>query len=585
MKQSYVLDQLVESGKLSLKERNYAGQRFLRSYEIKEGEEPDPGRVGLYGASRDFRFNIAPAVNEYVKNFLYESIPEDLILEGGMKVYTTIEPKRQALALQMMRAQIYSLRQSMLKQNPNADPEKLSKWAERLNGSFVALDALGGKILAVVGGYSITEGSMTQRIWSMLRQPGSSIKGFLYASAIDEEKLHLNSIVMDEPFDIGGYKPRNWNNKYLGEVPLARAMAMSINTIAAKTLHEMGISAFRERLAQALELEIFEKGERFPSNLSLALGSGELSPLELAQIYAALVNGGYFVRPYLITRIEDSKSQVLWESPPKNSSSDPFLSPIACASALKLMEFVFDPDLEGTAAFIGKRRLQDPNYLPFSIAGKTGTVQTPEQHKGRYPGVSGVRDAWFVGIVPQELAVLWFGQDEGVPIPGSGSRAAAAWASYAQRALSKTKIGQTFPETGVIVQTSLPDPELNSEEEGEGTNEEKRDVELRENTQEKREAEEQLGEEQLGKENKREAPPPSSPTIEENANKQIKTKIQEKKKQNSEEAKPKEKASRLDPQSEKNLESQDKTESLPQTRHTKEDKGLETEAPLGEEKP
>ena len=447
MKQNYVLEQLVKNERLQSSEAKRAMRNFLKNYEIKTGEMPGPGRVGLYGASRDFRFNIAPAVNEYVKKFLYESLPEDLILEGGIQVYTTIEPKRQALSLQMMRTQIYSLRQTMLKQNYRVEPEKLSKWVERLNGAFVALDAKDAKILAVVGGYSITEGSMTQRIWSMLRQPGSSIKGFLYASAIDEKNLHLNSMVVDEPFEMGDYKPRNWNNKYLGQVPLARAMAMSINTVAVKTLRDMGIAAFRGRLAQALDLKVFEKQERFPNNLSLALGSGELSPLELAQLYASLVNGGYFVRPYLITRIEDHKSQVLWEKPSDSTPAEPFLSPEACAGALKLMEFVFDPDLEGTAEFIGKRRRRDPNYLPFPIAGKTGTVQIPEQHKERYRGMSGVRDAWFVGIVPQELAVLWFGQDEGVPIPGSGSRAAAAWASYAQQALLGSKLGETFPET------------------------------------------------------------------------------------------------------------------------------------------
>ena len=487
-KQKQVLAQLVEQEILSPAQAERSKKDFLKRYEIKEGEEADPGLVGLYGASRDFRFNIAPAVNEYVKNFLYESLPEDLILKGGMRVHTSIEPRRQLLALKVVRSQIFSLRQKMLQKNPRADPEKLRKWARRLNGSFIALDAMSARILAVVGGYSITEGSMTQRVWSMLRQPGSSIKGFLYANAIHEEKLHLYSTVVDEPFALGGYKPRNWNHKYLGEVPLSQAMAMSINTIAVRTLHEMGVSVFRERLAEVLGLSVFEKQERFPSNLSLALGSGELSPLELARIYAPIINGGYSVQPYLVTRIEDSAGQILWKRGKKDSLSGPILSPEACASALKLMEYVFDPELEGTAKFIGKRRRQNPKYLPFPIAGKTGTVQIPESHKGRYRGVQGVRDAWFIGIVPGELAVLWFGQDEGAPIPASGSHAAASWASYAQGALGKREGESSFPDIDDLLETA-PSPEENEEngekEEGEeGESEDAPEQGREENTKE-----------------------------------------------------------------------------------------------------
>ena len=378
-KQSMVLDRLVESNVLSLKERNKAMRRFVKRYGIKLGLEADAGQVGQYGASRDFRLNIAPSVNEYVKKFLYKSIPEDVIQEGGLHVHTTIEPKRQAIALRIVRQEILSLRKKMLAKNRAIDAKKIKEWSDRLNGSLVSIDASSGNILSVVGGYTIIEGSMTQRVWSMLRQPGSSIKGFLYAVSLDEGQLNLDSLVVDEAINIAGYKPRNWNRKFLGEVELSRAVAMSINTVAVKTLHNLGVGTFRDRLRDVLQLGFFEERDRFPSNLSLALGSAEQTPLELARLYASITNGGYAVKPKLIDRVVDAKQQVLWQASSVSPLSESnLLSSQSCAKTLKLMESVFDPEKEGTAGFIGKRRNENPDYLPFPIAGKTGTVQIPK---------------------------------------------------------------------------------------------------------------------------------------------------------------------------------------------------------------
>ena len=432
-KQRIVLDSLVKAGELSHKERNLSFQYFKKAYQVKEGVINDPGSIALYGASRDFRRNLSPTVNEYVKNFLYQSIPEDLIRAGDLRVYTTIDPERQALALKIMRQQIAQFRQRVLIENRGMELQKLKQLSEQVNGVFVSMDPFSGKLLAVVGGYRVGQGSLSQRVWSMLRQPGSSIKGFLYAVAIDEQKLNFRSTVLDEPLDIHGYSPRNWNNEYLGEVPLRQAIAMSINTVAVKTLNEVGVAAFRQRLSTALDLGFFEKGRRFPKNLSLALGSAELTPLELNRTYSVLVNGGHVIRPQLITSIENRRRQVLWKASNVSPLGDQIFSQNSCVSAIKLLESVFDESLRGTASLIGKRRLQNSNYLPFAISGKTGTVQITHETKKRYPKLSGVKDLWFVGLVPKEVSVLWFGHDHGAPISGTSLQAALAWADYAQR--------------------------------------------------------------------------------------------------------------------------------------------------------
>src|SRR5262249_1432691 len=156
-----------------------------------------------------------------------------------------------------------------------------------------------------------------------------------------------------------------------------KAVAMSVNTVAVRTLHDLGISNFRDRLGNALELSYFDSRQRFPANLTLALGSGELTPLELTRIYAVLLNKVGTIRPSLIRSIKDKDGTTLWESTPSGSSN--ILSETACAEAIDLMTSVVDPDDEGTAGWIGQQRLKNPKFLPFPVAGKSGTVQTVKE--------------------------------------------------------------------------------------------------------------------------------------------------------------------------------------------------------------
>ncbi|MEQ9365185.1 MAG: penicillin-binding transpeptidase domain-containing protein, partial [Leptospirales bacterium] len=324
---------------------------------------------------------------------------------------------------------------------------------------FVALDSYTGDIRAVVGGYAIREGNMTFRVRRMQRQPGSVIKGVLYATAFDERVLRINDLVIDERVNIGGYRPRNWNHKYLGPVPLRRALAMSINTVAVKTLDDVGVSTFRDRLLSALDLSYGESRDRFPANLSLALGSGEVSPLELARIYAMIENGGRVVYPRLVTRIENQEGDIIWQDYGRPDDGEIVLSEEACSQAVRLMESVFDPEVEGTVGYVGKSRAKNPDYLPFAIAGKTGTVQSVAATYKKYPGMRGARDAWFVGLAPGEAAVVWLGHDEGAPFPGGGSSTAApVWIEYARRAL-KGRVAVQWPERVREIEVIDPAPE------------------------------------------------------------------------------------------------------------------------------
>lgn len=469
-KQRLVLDALQEAGHLDEKERNIAYQAFLKKYRVETGgDDPDPGEIGRYGASRDFRYNAAPTANEHVKDILHSNtlIQEEVVREGGLRVYTTIDLDRQRAALQALRSSVATARAKILSDNANNksfDARDMEKISRRMNGAFVALDSNTGDIRAMVGGYAVNEGTMTRRVWAMRRQPGSTIKGALYAVALDEGVYRVNDVVIDEKINIGGYSPRNWNGKYLGPVPLRQALAMSINTVAVKTLDRVGISRFRSFLSSALDLSFFESGDRFPGNLSLALGSAEVTPMELARIYATIENGGRVVEPRLITRIEDRDGKVIYQDYRRRDDGALVLSEDACAEAVKLMQSVFDPDVDGTVSYIGKRRASNANYLPFPIAGKTGTVQIVAETRKKYPGMRGVRDAWFVGLAPGEAAVVWLGHDEGAPFRGSGSQAASVWAGYAQDAL-RGKVAKEWPRVDDVL---IEDPVIDLEEPEEG---------------------------------------------------------------------------------------------------------------------
>ena len=191
--------------------------------------------------------------------------------------------------------------------------------------------------------------------------------------------------------------------------------------MAVKTLDDVGVSTFRDRLLSALDLSYGESRDRFPANLSLALGSGEVSPLELARIYAMLENGGRVVYPRLVTRIENQKGDIIWQDYGRPDDGEIVLAEDACAQAVRLMESVFDPEVEGTVGYVGKSRAKNPDYLPFPIAGKTGTVQSVAATYKKYPGMRGARDAWFVGSRPGKPRWSGWATTKARPFPAAAA--------------------------------------------------------------------------------------------------------------------------------------------------------------------
>ena len=441
-KQSLVLDKLVEMGYISTNKKIRAIYNFRNKYKIESTQYPYTGSIGQYGTNRYFRYNIAPSANLYVKEFLYKNFKEEKIQEGGLKIYTTINKKKQQYAIQIMRKHIKKIKERFLTQKTKASPEQLNKIVQRINGVLIHLDGNTGEIQAVVGSHYASDPLRVYRIWNMYRQPGSSIKGFLYAIALEEQSLYLNDILEDKKIEIDNYKPKNWDGIYLGEVSLAQSIGKSINSVAVQTLNKLGAQKFRYKMAETLGLSRSEMKKRFRKNLTLALGSAELSPMELSKLYAVFINHGVSIEPYLITRIEDSKGNVLFHQSPSMSGTR-IISEEVASVILELLDATFDPKFDGTASFIGEAQINSPNYLPFEIAGKTGTVQNSKK-KSSFENLSGAKDAWFIGMVPGETSTIWIGHDEGAPIQVSGSNVASIWAEYMQKSHSADMKGKKF---------------------------------------------------------------------------------------------------------------------------------------------
>jgi penicillin-binding protein 1A len=253
--------------------------------------------------------------------------------------------------------------------------------------AFVALDPRTRKVLAMVGGERYGEYPFN-RVTQARRQPGSTFKPFVYGAALESRKFTAASIMLDAPetFPLGPdkwWKPENYSGRYEGPMPLRRALAKSVNTVAIKLIAspDVGVAAVQQFALRA--------GLPGPlvDNLTLALGSSEVTPLELANAYATLAADGRRTAPVLVTAVSDAEGPL----------DHPMLHPPPPEQVLPedvvwvLRHVMRSVVTEGTGAAL--------KGIPRPIVGKTGTTNN-------------ARDAWFVGLVPERVAVAWLGFDD-----------------------------------------------------------------------------------------------------------------------------------------------------------------------------
>jgi len=301
----------------------------------------------------------------YVADWIGEVL-DDLIgqVETNIVVETTIDPKLQSIA-------------------EAAVIDELAAKSVKFNVSQGALVAMTpeGAVRAMVGGRNYAE-SQYNRAVTAKRQPGSAFKPFVYLTAI-ESGLTPETIRQDAPLDVKGWKPENFGHEYFGAVTLTQALAMSLNTVAVRLGLEVGA---KNVVRTAHRLGISSK---LDANASIALGTSEVSVLELVGAYAPFANGGQGVSPHVVTRIRTAEGKVLYARPA--DSLGQVIEPRNVAMMNTMMQETL---LSGTA-----HKAELPGWM---AAGKTGTSQD-------------FRDAWFIGYTANLVTGVWLGNDDNSP--------------------------------------------------------------------------------------------------------------------------------------------------------------------------
>jgi len=301
----------------------------------------------------------------YVADWIGEVL-DDLIgqVDQNIVVETSIDPKLQSVA-----------EASVI--------DELAAKSVRFNVSQGALVAMtpDGAVRAMVGGRNYAE-SQYNRAITAKRQPGSAFKPFVYLTAI-EAGLTPETIRLDAPLDVKGWKPENYTHQYFGSVTLTQGLAMSLNTVAVRLGLEVGA---KNVVRTAHRLGISSK---LDANASIALGTSEVSLTELVGAYAPFANGGQGVAPHVVNKIRTAEGKVLYARPADQLGQ--VIEPRAVAMMNTMMQETL---LSGTA-----RKAELPGWM---AAGKTGTSQD-------------FRDAWFIGYTANLVAGVWLGNDDNSP--------------------------------------------------------------------------------------------------------------------------------------------------------------------------
>ena len=286
-----------------------------------------------------------------------------------------------------------------------------------VQASFISMDPTDGAIHALVGGFDF-QLSKFNHVTQGYRQPGSTIKPFIYSAAMEKNGMNPNSIVDDKPIKIGSWEPKNSDGRYLGPIPLSTALASSRNMVSIRLLQSIGNDYFRS-YAERFGFE----GNRIDKYLTVALGAIEVTPYEMVGAYGVFANGGYKVDPYFIKKVVDRSGAVILEAKPRLTSDEKnrVITKENAAMTDALLKGVVRGGTARAASALGRS----------DIAGKTGTTNDAV-------------DAWFAGYQPKLVAVAWMGFDTGNKSLGEGEfgggLALPIWMDYMRMALQGKKV-------------------------------------------------------------------------------------------------------------------------------------------------
>lgn len=334
----------------------------------------------------------APYFTTYVIAQLEKIFGKQAVQEGGLQVYTTVDPRLEAAAQEAVDWGVDAARAEGIGAHEAA---------------LVSIRPTTGEIVAMIGGTHFSIANQFNRAWQAGRQPGSSFKTYLYTAAIDSG-MPASTIVQDSPvsYPMGDgtqWAPQNDDFRFLGSITLRRALALSRNVVAVKLAQQIGIDKvidYAHRMGVTSPLE---------ANLSLALGTSDVTVLDQASGYATLADEGIHVTPVPFKVVKDSLGNIVLDD------RFPQQSEVVSAGTAFIVTSMLEDVIAygtGTNANIGR-----------PAAGKTGTT-------------SDFKDAWFVGYTPDLVTAVWAGNDEGAMTESYGGNIPARiWARYMKVAL------------------------------------------------------------------------------------------------------------------------------------------------------
>ncbi|MGP8153898.1 MAG: penicillin-binding protein 1A [Smithella sp.] len=394
-RQLYVLTRMMEDGYISKEEMEKAAAAPLKLRPIKPKDK------------------MAAYFVESVRRYVQEKYGADVLYKEGLSIYTTLDLNAQKYASDAMEKGLKEL-------------EEREKYQPGLvQGALLCMDVKTGAIRAMVGGRDFNK-SEFNRATQSLRQPGSAFKPIIYTAAFDKgltpASVFVDSpIALEDPSQEGGiWKPRNFDEKFMGPITMRTALVLSRNVVTVKILQEIGVDYV---VSYAANMGITSP---LVHTLSLALGVSGVTLQELVQSYGVLANQGKKVTPFFIKKIVDRTGNVFEET---KVQSEQVIDPrIAFITSYVMQDVV----TKGTGTMV--RGIGRP------VAAKTGTTNDN-------------RDAWFIGATPSLITGVWVGFDHEMTLGKQevgGRTAAPIWLYFMEKALQKTPV-ESFPVPQGIV--------------------------------------------------------------------------------------------------------------------------------------
>jgi penicillin-binding protein 1A len=301
-----------------------------------------------------------------------------------------------------------------------------------VQSAFVAASTADGAIRALVGGFDFNRNKFNH-VTQAWRQPGSSFKPFIYSASL-EKGLSPSTIINDAPISFDGgqtggqpWEPKNYDGKYDGPITMRKGLMKSKNMVSIRILHKIGA-----KYGQEYATRFGFDADKNPPYLTLALGAGAVTPLQMAGAYAVFANGGYKVNPYLISKITDINGKVLSEVKP-DRAGDEANRVIDARNAFLMNSMLRDVVKGGTAVKAMSLKRTD-------LAGKTGTTNDSF-------------DAWFAGYQPSIVGIAWIGFDQPRNLGNretGGGLALPIWINYMQNALKGVPMAEPVIPDGII---------------------------------------------------------------------------------------------------------------------------------------